>query len=230
VPHIDLPQLPGIVGLLVQYPQTAGPLNGLADALLRGPSSLSPADRETIAAYVSARNECTFCAETHGAVARHLHATGSHAAGSHTAGSHAGDAHAGDAHAAGPHAGDVRAAGPQAGGAHAAGARRVADVMENGERADVGPKLQALLAIAERVRVDGRSVSAADVAKARAAGADDKAIHDTVLIAAAFCMFNRYVDGLATLTLDEPDDYAQHAKVLAEGGYLQSTPEADAQP
>jgi AhpD family alkylhydroperoxidase len=252
VPHIDLPQLPGIVGLLVQYPQTAGPLNGLADALLRGPSSLSPADRETIAAYVSARNECTFCAETHGAVARHLHAagahagdvrarephagderaTGPHAGDAHAAGPHAGDAHpAGpDAHPAGPHPGDTHPAGPHPGDAHAAGARQVADVIENGERADIGPRLQALLAIAERVRIDGRSVSAADVAKARAAGADDKAIHDTVLIAAAFCMFNRYVDGLATLALDGPDDYAQHAKVLAEGGYLQDKPDTNARP
>ena len=178
MPHIDLPQLPGIVGLLVQYPQTAGPLNGLADALLRGPSSLTAAERETIAGYVSARNECTFCAETHGAVARHLH-------------------------------------GDQAG--------TVDKVFKDGERADVGPKLQALLAIAEKVRVDGRSVSTADVDRARESGADDKAIHDTVLIAAAFCMFNRYVDGLATLTPDKPELYARHAKNLAEGGYLQET-------
>jgi uncharacterized peroxidase-related enzyme len=176
VPHINLPQLPGIVGLLVQYPQTAGPLNGLADALLRGPSSLTPAERETIAAYVSARNDCTFCAETHGAVARHLH-------------------------------------GDRAG--------TVDEVIADGEQADVGPKLQALLAIAEKVRVDGRSVATADVDRARTAGADDKAIHDTVLIAAAFCMYNRYVDGLATLALDGPEDYARHAKNLAEGGYLQ---------
>ena len=176
VAHIDLPELPGIVGLLVQFPQTAGPLNGLADALLRGPSSLSPAERETIATFVSARNECTFCAETHGAVARHLHGHG---------------------------------------------ARVVDDVIEKGADADVGPKLRALLTIAEKVRVDGRSVSTADVEEARAAGADDKAIHDTVLISAAFCMFNRYVDGLATLTPDNPESYARHAKALAEGGYLQ---------
>jgi len=178
VPHIDLPELPGIVGLLVQYPQTAGPLNGLADALLRGPSSLSPVERETIATFVSARNECTFCAETHGAVARHLHTS-------------------------------------------AAAAGSVDEVVEKGAAAEVGPKLQALLAIAEKVRLDGRSVSAADVERARAAGADDKAIHDTVLISAAFCMFNRYVDGLATLTPQRPEDYARHAKSLAEGGYLQ---------
>ena len=175
VPHIKLPNLPGIVGLLVQYPQTAGPLNGLTDALLRGPSSLTPGERETIAAYVSTRNECTFCAETHGAVARHLHA--------------------GDA--------------------------AVDEAIRAGERGDVGAKMQALLAIAEKVRVDGRSVSAADIARARAAGADDKAIHDTVLISAAFCMFNRYVDGLATLTPEQPESYAEHAKHLAEGGYLQ---------
>jgi uncharacterized peroxidase-related enzyme len=175
VPHIQLPELPGIVGLLVQYPQTAGPLNGLADALLRGASSLTPAERETIAAYVSTRNECTFCAETHGAVARHLH---------------------------GEHASAVDAA------------------LKDGDRADVGPKMQALLALAEKVRVDGRSVSASDVALAREAGADDKAIHDTVLISAAFCMFNRYVDGLATLTPHGPQAYARHAKNLAEGGYL----------
>jgi AhpD family alkylhydroperoxidase len=200
VPHIELPELPGIVGLLVQYPQTAGPLNGLADALLRGPSPLSPADRETIAAYVSARNECTFCAETHSAVARHLHAA--HAV------TPAGDPESGTT--------DARTTD-----ARTTDARTVDAVIALGDRADVGPKLQALLAIAEKVRVDGRSVSAADVARAREAGADDKAIHDTVLISAAFCMFNRYVDGLATLTPDRPEAYAQHAKNLAEGGYLQ---------
>jgi AhpD family alkylhydroperoxidase len=216
VPHIELPELPGIVGLLVQYPQTAGPLNGLADALLRGPSSLSPADRETIAAYVSARNECTFCAETHSAVARHLHAT-------HVRTARAGTAKAGAAKADAAKAGAAKAGAVEAGAveAGAVDAGTVDAVIAQGDRADVGPKLQALLAIAEKVRVDGRSVSAADVARARQAGADDKAIHDTVLISAAFCMFNRYVDGLATLTPDRPEAYADHAKNLAEGGYLQ---------
>jgi AhpD family alkylhydroperoxidase len=205
VPHIELPELPGIVGLLVQYPQTAGPLNGLADALLRGPSSLSPADRETIAAYVSARNECTFCTETHGAVARHMHAAQVGASPRHV---HAAHAETAEARTGAADNGTVDAGIVDA-------------VIAHGERADVGPKLQALLAIAEKVRVDGRLVSAADIARAREAGADDKAIHDTVLIAAAFCMFNRYVDGLATLTPDRPEAYAQHAKNLAEGGYLQ---------
>jgi uncharacterized peroxidase-related enzyme len=173
VPHIDLPPLPGIAGLLAGHPETAGPLNDLAEALLRGPSPLTPAQRETIAAYVSRRNECTFCAETHGAVARHL----SGADGSR------------------PH--------PDGDGS-----------------AGTDPRLGALLAIAEKVRVDGRSVTTDDVERARAAGADDRAIHDTVLIAAAFSMFNRYVDGLDTLTPTEPAQYERRARNLAENGYL----------
>jgi AhpD family alkylhydroperoxidase len=73
VPHIELPpNLPGIVGPMTQYPETEGPLNALAEALRRGPSSLTPGQRETIAAYVSSRNECRFCAETHSSIARHL--------------------------------------------------------------------------------------------------------------------------------------------------------------
>ncbi len=70
MPHIDLPPLPGIAGLLAGFPETAGPLNALAETLLRGPSPLSARQRETIAATVSQRNHCTFCAQTHGAVAR----------------------------------------------------------------------------------------------------------------------------------------------------------------
>jgi AhpD family alkylhydroperoxidase len=241
VPHIDLPQLPGIVGLLVQYPQTGGPLSSLAEALLRGPSSLSPADRETIAAYVSARNECAFCAGTHGAVARHLDAARDHLAGARqdrqpTGGSLTDGGYATSGQADGGRASDGRTEGTadQPGGSDTGdgwpgagrtdGLQRVDDVIANGERADVGPRLQSLLAIAEKVRIDGRSVSAADVARAREAGADDKAIHDTVLIAAAFCMLNRYVDGLATVALDRPEDYMQHAKPLADGGYLQGPP------
>jgi AhpD family alkylhydroperoxidase len=209
VPHIDLPQLPGIVGLLVQYPRTAGPINGLADALLRGPSSLTPVEREVIAAYVSSRNECTFCAETHAAVARHLHGSAVRAGNPAEAANTAEPA-------------DINPAAQSGRSASSAEAGGIVDaVVAHGHLAEVGAKLRALLVIAEKVRVDGRSVSSADVERARAAGADDKAIHDTVLISAAFCMLNRYVDGLATLTPDQPEEYARHAKNLAEGGYLQ---------
>ena len=202
--------------MLVQFPQTAGPLNGLADALLRGPSSLSPAERETIATFVSSRNECTFCTETHGAVARHLHGQGAGVTDVHK--NAVDDVHKNNTAGAGNvHKSNAGVAD----NVHKTSAGVVDDVIKNGAAADVGPKLQALLTIAEKVRVDGRSVSTADVEQARAAGADDKAIHDTVLISAAFCMFNRYVDGLATLTPDNPESYARHAKALAEGGYLQ---------
>src|SRR3954451_3114546 len=73
MPHIELPEgLPGIVGPMVAYPETEKHLNGLADALLRGPSSLTPGEREMIAAYVSSENECHFCRHLHASTARHL--------------------------------------------------------------------------------------------------------------------------------------------------------------
>ena len=62
-------------------------------------------------------------------------------------------------------------------------------------------------------------VTADAVAKARAAGATDVEIHDTVLIAAAFCMFNRYVDGLGTATYHDPAEYAAGAQMLVKHGY-----------
>jgi uncharacterized peroxidase-related enzyme len=88
------------------------------------------------------------------------------------------------------------------------------------EQAAVTPKLKALLAIAAKVRESGKQVSADDVARARAAGATDLEIHDAVLIAAAFCMFNRYVDGLATLTPTDPDVYDRMGQRMAREGYV----------
>src|SRR5580658_2810273 len=71
--HITLPSnAPGIVGPMLAYPETERHLNGLAEALLRGPSSLTPAEREIIATHVSAQNKCQFCTRTHAATARHL--------------------------------------------------------------------------------------------------------------------------------------------------------------
>ena len=80
--------------------------------------------------------------------------------------------------------------------------------------------MKALLAIADKVRRDGRLVQTADIDRARAEGADDKAIHDTVLIAAAFCMFNRYVDGLGTWAPDDPAAYEDAGRRLATQGYV----------
>jgi uncharacterized peroxidase-related enzyme len=96
----------------------------------------------------------------------------------------------------------------------------VAQVKADFENADVSPKLKALLAIAAKVQKSGKSVVPDDVARARAQGATDREIHDTVLIAAAFCMFNRYVDGLGTHAPDEPRFYRDRAATLARDGYV----------
>jgi uncharacterized peroxidase-related enzyme len=176
MPHIDLPaHLPGIIGLLATFPQTARPLGEFTEELLRGPSPLTAAERETIAARVSAQNECVFCCNSHSAAARVLW---------------------------GPERADL-----------------VDAVTRDPTSAPIGEKLQALLAIADKVRVDGRSVLPEDVEAARRAGADDRSIHDTVLIAAAFCMFNRYVDGLATTAPRDPGVYQEIGERLCNAGY-----------
>ena len=77
-------------------------------------------------------------------------------------------------------------------------------VSDDYQTAPVSSKLKALLAIAGKVQQGGKQVTAQDVERARAEGATDLEIHDTVLIAAAFCMYNRYVDGLATCHADRP--------------------------
>ncbi|MEU8416472.1 carboxymuconolactone decarboxylase family protein [Amycolatopsis japonica] len=84
--------------------------------------------------------------------------------------------------------------------------------------APVSAKMKALLHIAVAVRESGKSVGEDLIETARAEGATDVEIHDTVLIAAAFCMFNRYVDGLATLAVDDQDAYqAVGVRLLANG-------------
>jgi uncharacterized peroxidase-related enzyme len=97
----------------------------------------------------------------------------------------------------------------------------VAAVCAGYRLAPISSKLKALLAIAEQVQVDGKRVTKQLVDRARAEGATDIDIHDTVLITAAFCMYNRYVDGLATWQPREPEMYAQMGKQMAEQGYVQ---------
>jgi uncharacterized peroxidase-related enzyme len=102
---------------------------------------------------------------------------------------------------------------------HLGGTAVVDQVKIDFATAPVSDKLKALLAIAGNVQQDGKLVTAADIASARSKGATDLEIHDTVLIAAAFCMFNRYVDGLGTWQPRDPDLYAQMGRHLAEEGY-----------
>ena len=88
--------------------------------------------------------------------------------------------------------------------------------------AAISPKLKALLVIATKVQAGGNQVTATEVAQARTAGATDKEIHDAVLIAAAFCMFNRYVDGLATFTPRDEHAYDQMGRRMAHEGYVRN--------
>ncbi|MFD0538967.1 carboxymuconolactone decarboxylase family protein [Actinomadura luteofluorescens] len=176
MPHIALGNdASGIISLFAYRPETARPLSELAEVLLRGPSSLSRGERELIASYVSALNECEFCTSSHAAFAA--------------------------------------AQLPE-------GIALVDQVRADLESAPVSPKLKALLRVASAVQRSGRDVRPEDVAAARAEGATDVEVHDTVLIAAAFCMFNRYVDGLGTTLPDDPKEYTASANAIVSGGYL----------
>jgi len=178
--HIALPEgMPGILGPMMFRPETAKPLNDLAEVLLRAPSTLTRGERELIAMYVSKLNSCHFCHTSHATFAA-LQLDGGW---------------------------DV-----------------VDAVIADPATAPVSPKLRALLAIAAKVQRSGREVTPADVTAARAEGATDVEIHDAVLIAAAFCMFNRYVDGLGTWAPAERADYAEVGAMIVEHGYAASTP------
>ena len=103
---------------------------------------------------------------------------------------------------------------------HLGGSEIVRMVKSDPETAPVSQKLKRLLAIAASVQSGGKNVTTEQVEAARGEGATDLEIHDTVLIAAAFCMFNRYVDGLATWQPRNDEAYAAMGKHLANDGYL----------
>lgn len=94
------------------------------------------------------------------------------------------------------------------------------DIKNDFKDTQVSPKLRALLDIAKKVQKSGREVSEEDIAKARKAGASDRELHDTVLIAATFCMYNRYVDGLGTEAPEEVEAYDEMGRQMAQEGYL----------
>ena len=108
---------------------------------------------------------------------------------------------------------------------HAAAARclygdeksKVDEVLKDMQQSNVSNKLKTLLHIAGKVQVLGKEVTPEDIAAARSEGANDREIHDTVLIAATFCMFNRYVDGLASLTPTDPEVYKEMGERMSKG-------------
>jgi uncharacterized peroxidase-related enzyme len=156
-------------------PETAKPLNELAEVLLHAPNSLTPGERELIATYVSSQNDCYFCQTVHGAIAA-AHLNGDEAL--------------------------------------------VKCVKADFWSAGISDKLKALLVIAVKVQQGGKHVTTADVEAARNVGATDIEIHDTVLMAAAFCMYNRYVDGLDTWQPHDEELYRQRGKKTAKEGYV----------
>ena len=87
---------------------------------------------------------------------------------------------------------------------------------------ELSDKIKSLLTIAASVQKGGKYVTDQQVDDARKNGATDKEIHDTVLIASAFCMFNRYVDGLATWAPSDRQVYVNRAPMRAEEGYIAS--------
>jgi uncharacterized peroxidase-related enzyme len=90
--------------------------------------------------------------------------------------------------------------------------------------AAISVKLKALLSIAESVQKGGKQVTPQQIETAKLLGATDREVHDTVLIAAAFCMFNRYVDGLGTWAPNDREFYINRAKSRAEEGYANYDP------
>lgn len=93
------------------------------------------------------------------------------------------------------------------------------DDVKNGGAGGAGPKLAALLELARAVQRSPRKVTRADVERAKSAGATDADTHLTVLIASAFCMYNRMVDGLRAKTPPSADAYRGRAAEIAEHGY-----------
>jgi uncharacterized peroxidase-related enzyme len=175
--HIDLKnELPGIRGPMAFRPETAKPLNALAEILLRDDNNtLTRGERELIGAYVSSLNDCFFCQNVHGAMAQHYIQC------------------------------DMQL---------------IDEIKKDFRSTPISEKLKALLSIAASVQKGGKYVTPGQIEEARSLGATDKEIHDTVLIAAAFCMFNRYVDGLATWAPQDRQFYINRAPMRAEEGYL----------
>lgn len=174
--HIKLPEgLPGIRGPMAFRPETAKPLNELAEVLLRNENSLTRGERELIATYVSSLNDCFFCQNAHGGIAQHYLQC------------------------------DMD---------------YIDSVKKDFESTNLSEKLKALLSIAASVQKSGRQVKVEQIEKAKSIGATDTEIHDTVLIAAAFCMFNRYVDGLGTWAPQDRNIYVGRGPRRAAEGYI----------
>ena len=174
MPHIELEShLPGITGLLEYRKDTGQPIRDLTQILMRGPSTLTEAERELIATIVSHGNQCQFCTTAHAAAADLL-----------------------------------------------LGDKTTTQMMRKDiASTPVSEKMKALLTIAALTGKNGKLVTPGIIEKAKAEGATDREIHDTVLIAALFSLYNRYVDGMATAMPDNDAYFDVLADRLVNHGY-----------
>lgn len=175
--YINIPEeLPGIRGLMAFSPETAEPINQLAEILLRSDNNtLSRGERELIATYVSHLNDCFFCQNAHGGIAQYYLQC------------------------------DMQF---------------IDQIKADYENMPISDKMKALLSIAASAQKGGKYVTPEQIERAKAIGATDKEIHDTVLITAVFCMCNRYVDGLGTSAPSDRQFYIDRGQMRAEEGYL----------
>ncbi|MFC5411652.1 carboxymuconolactone decarboxylase family protein [Larkinella bovis] len=90
-------------------------------------------------------------------------------------------------------------------------------VKQNFETAPISEKMKALLNIAALTQRSGKAVTPEAIDRAKAAGATDREIHDTVLITGLFCLYNKYVDGMATVTPTDPDYYQRLGERIVKG-------------
>lgn len=175
--HINLNEsLNGIRSLMDFSPETAQPLNQLAEILLRSEdNTLTRGERELIGTYVSYLNDCFFCQNAHGGIAQHYLKC------------------------------DMEF---------------IDNIKSDYEKMPISAKMKALLGIAASVQQSGKNVNLNQIEKAKNEGASDKEIHDTVLIAAFFCMCNRYVDGLNTSANPDRQFYIERGEMRAKEGYV----------
>lgn len=173
--HIQLDEnLPGMRALLAYRPAIAPPLLQLMQVVMRSNEGLSMGEREMIAAYVSALNDCYNCHQIHGEVAQCFYEDSPNL---------------------------------------------INQIKSDYLNAPISERLKAILAIAKSVQRSGKSVDEKQIECAKSLGVTDLEIHDTVLIAALFCFFNRYIDGLGIVSNDTPETFKERAKMMAQMGY-----------
>ena len=182
----SLPDVPGIGVAMRLRPGLGLHLRGLADELLVNDypgATLTRHQREMLATAVSAKNDCFFCMDSHGAFATALLEKD------------------GDAVTV-----------------------PLIDVLKTGSSEGLDDKMCALLHIARTLASDVRGVEPSDVQAALDKGATDQDVQLAVLIASAFSMYNRLVEGFRARTAPTPEAYRERAGEIAEHGYSMPAP------